>query len=244
MAIGTLDRQRVRRDNHPVETRFRFRLWYFGALLIAAAIPLLIGCSGVSSGSQSGNQSSGQVTLSVSPASLDFGNVVVGSNASLPGTLTAATSDVTVSSAGWSGQGYSVSGITFPVTVPAGQSINYTVTFAPQAPGSAPGRISFVSDATNSPTNQSFGGNGTQVSQHSVALSWNPSASNVVGYYVYRGVQTGGPYLTKLTSTPQAGTSFTDAVVSSGTTYYYVATAVDSNNTESAHSNEASAAIP
>jgi len=182
--------------------------------------------------------------LGVSPATMDFGDVTVGNSANQTGTLTAGASDITVSSAAWNGQGYSVSGITFPVTVPAGQSVNYTVTFTPQAPGSAPGTISFVSDATNSPTNQTLTGNGVLASQHSVALSWDPSTSDVIGYNVYRGTQSGGPYPTKLTPSPQAGTSFTDANVASGTTYYYVATSVDSNNTESTHSNEASAAIP
>jgi TolB protein len=47
-----------------------------------------------------------------------------------------------------------------------------------------------------------------------------------------------------LNSSLIAGTSFTDSGLVSGTTYYYVSTAVDSNNVESAYSNEASAAIP
>ncbi|MBZ5571181.1 MAG: choice-of-anchor D domain-containing protein [Acidobacteriia bacterium] len=182
--------------------------------------------------------------LGVSPATMDFGDVTVGNSANQTGTLTAGASDITVSSAAWNGQGYSVSGITFPVTVPAGQSVNYTVTFTPQAPGNAPGTISFVSDATNSPSTQTLTGNGVQASQHSVALSWDPSTSSVIGYNVYRGTQSGGPYPTKLTSSPQAGTSFTDTTVGSGTTYYYVATSVDSNNSESTYSNEATAAIP
>ena len=35
-------------------------------------------------------------------------------------TLTAGDSSITVASADWSGEGFSVSGIVFPVTVPAG----------------------------------------------------------------------------------------------------------------------------
>lgn len=184
--------------------------------------------------------------LGVSPATINFGNVNVGGSANQTGTLTAGATDIHVSSAAWNGQGYSVSGITFPVTVPAGKDVNYTVTFTPQAPGSAPGSISFVSDANNSPTDQTLQGSGTQTGQqHNVALSWNASASSgVIGYYVYRGTQPGGPYPNRLTSTPQPGTNFTDSSVSSGTTYYYVATAVDSNNNESVRSNEATASIP
>lgn len=183
--------------------------------------------------------------LGVSPATMDFGNVAVGSSANKTGTLTAGASDIHVSSAAWNGQGYSVSGITFPVTVSAGKDVTYTVTFTPQAPGSAPGSISFVSDATNSPTNQTLQGNGTQASSHTVALSWNASgSSDVVGYYIYRGTTQGGPYPDQLNSSPQAGTNFTDSNVNAGTTYYYVARAVDSSNQQSGNSNEASAAVP
>jgi fibronectin type 3 domain-containing protein len=39
-------------------------------------------------------------------------------------------------------------------------------------------------------------------------------------------------------------TDYTDSTVASGTTYYYVVTAVDSNNNESAYSNQATAVIP
>ena len=215
---------------------------------------LLIGCAGVSSGSQaqqpsqpskqpSGSSPTGQ--LAASPATLNFGNVTLGSNSSLTGTLTASGADVAVSSAAWNGAGYSVTGITFPTTVSAGSNVTYTVTFAPQAAGSSPGSISFTSNASNSPATQSFTGDGTQVapSAHSVALSWTASTSNVVGYNVYRGTQSGGPYA-KLTSSPQPGTAYTDSSVASGATYYYVATSVDANSSESSYSNQAVAQVP
>jgi fibronectin type 3 domain-containing protein len=47
-----------------------------------------------------------------------------------------------------------------------------------------------------------------------------------------------------LNSTLIAATSDTDTAVVSGTTYYYVATAVDSGGVESAYSTEATATIP
>ena len=80
--------------------------------------------------------------------------------------------------------------------------------------------------------------------QHSVNLSWNVSTTTGVQYNVYRGTQHTGPYPTKLTSSPQATTTFTDSTVQTGTTYYYVVTAVDSNQQESDYSNEALATIP
>ena len=78
---------------------------------------------------------------------------------------------------------------------------------------------------------------------HSVTLSWTSSTSSVMGYHVYRGTQPGGPYK-KLNSTPLAAVTYNDSTVQSGLTYFYVVTAVDSNNVESGYSNEISAPIP
>jgi hypothetical protein len=174
---------------------------------------------------------------------MSFGNVAVGGNSVKQGTVTAGSSDIKVNTAAWNGQGYSLSGITFPVTVPAGQSVPFTVTFAPQAAGSTPGSIAFDSDATNSPTTETLTGSGMQSSQHSVALSWNPSTSQVIGYNVYRRIASSGSY-SKLNPSVNATASYTDASVQSGLTYDYVTTSVDASNVESAYSNQATAAIP
>jgi hypothetical protein len=78
---------------------------------------------------------------------------------------------------------------------------------------------------------------------HSVSLRWIASDSlNIAGYNVYRGSAPGGPY-TKITSA-LAGTSYTDGTVSAGQTYYYVCTAVDTSNNESAYSSSVKATIP
>jgi hypothetical protein len=207
------------------------------------AILALVGCQGVSSASKSTTVNAGPGQLAVAPTTMSFGNLAVGSKSAQKGTLTAGTTDITVSSAAWNGQGYALSGITFPVTVPAGQSVPFSVTFDPQAPGSAPGTVAFVSDATNSPTTETLTGSGTQQqSGHSVALTWNPSSSQVVGYNVYRRAS-GGSYA-KINPSVSATTSYTDTSVQSGTTYDYVTTAIDSSNVESAYSNQATATIP
>ena len=81
-------------------------------------------------------------------------------------------------------------------------------------------------------------------SAHSVDLNWDPSAGNgVVGYNVYRGGASGGPY-SMINSTLDASTVYTDNNVTSGQTYYYVATAVDESGNESSYSNQAQAVIP
>jgi len=79
--------------------------------------------------------------------------------------------------------------------------------------------------------------------QKSVDLSWVPSVSSVIGYNVYRGITSGGPYPLKLNSSPQPGSQFVDATVSSGT-YYYVATSLDLDSVESSPSNEVKVVVP
>lgn len=179
--------------------------------------------------------------LSLSPASLSFGNVTVGTNAALNGTLTASSASVTISSASTNSSEFVLSGITLPTTLSAGQSAAFKVTFAPQASGTATASLTFTSNATNVPTTQSLTGSGTAAT-HSVSLTWNAS-SGAAGYNVYRGGVSGGPYAIVNTSL-DALTSYTDTTVSAGTTYYYVVTAVDSSSNESGYSNQATAAVP
>ena len=77
----------------------------------------------------------------------------------------------------------------------------------------------------------------------SVTLSWNPSPSTVSGYNLYRSTVNGSGYV-KMNSSLISGTSYDDTNVQSGTTYFYVATSVDSGGDESTNSNQASAIIP
>ena len=81
------------------------------------------------------------------------------------------------------------------------------------------------------PTNLAASGGNQQVS-----LTWTGS-NGATSYNVKRGTTSGGPYTT--VASP-AGTSYTDSSLTNGTTYFYVATAVDSTG-ESSNSNQASA---
>lgn len=180
--------------------------------------------------------------LTVSPATLNFGNVTVGGSQSLAGSLSAGAGGITVSSASWNGAGFTLSGVSFPFTLAAGQSMPFSVTFAPQTAGSVTGTVTFVSNATNSPSTEQLAGTGTQPVQHSVDLSWNASTSSVQGYYVYRGTQNGGPYA-KI-SPLNGALTYVDTKVASGQTYYYVVTALGTDNVESMDSNQVVALIP
>jgi hypothetical protein len=182
--------------------------------------------------------------LALAPTSLNFGNVTVGTSLAQSATLTATGASVTVSSASLSSTEFALSGISLPATIAVGSSTPFPLTFTPQASGTASANLSFASNASTTPTVQSLTGNGTAPTPHSVALSWNASTStNVVGYNVYRGTVSGGPYA-QINSALNAGTNDTDTTVQNGHTYYYVVTAVDSNGNESVFSNQVQTVIP
>jgi len=189
---------------------------------------------------------SGAVTaagqLAVSPGSLSFGSVVVGSSSSLTGSLTAGGSSITVTSASLNNSEFGVTGISLPATIGAGQSASFTVTFTPQSSGSTSASLSFSSNASNSPAAQSMTGTGTAPTQHTVDLAWSAS-ENAVGYNIYRGTVSGGPY-TVINSSLDSTTAYTDDTVVSGQTYYYVVTAVNADSNESGYSNQSQAVIP
>jgi Cep192 domain 4/Abnormal spindle-like microcephaly-assoc'd, ASPM-SPD-2-Hydin len=177
--------------------------------------------------------------LSVSPTALNFGNVTVGTSASLGGTIGASGASVTVSSASSGSSEFVLSGLTLPLTLAAGQSANFTVSFAPQTSGTAASSVTFVSTA-NSPS-ESVTGTGVPA-QHSVSLSWSESSS-VIGFNIYRGSASGGPY-SQINTVLDARANYTDSTVAGGETYYYVTTAVDSSGNESGYSNQVQAVIP
>jgi HYDIN/CFA65/VesB family protein/centrosomal CEP192-like protein/ASPM-SPD-2-Hydin domain-containing protein len=182
--------------------------------------------------------------LSVSPSTLDFSSVVIGQSKNMTATLSATGSNVTVSSASASTSEFTLSGVSFPFTITAGQSKPVTVTFTPQSSGTASATISFASNASNSPTSESLTGNGTAPPPHNVDLSWAASSStDVVGYNVYRATVSGGPF-TKINTALNATTAFVDNSVLAGQTYYYVTTAVDGTGLESGYSNQVKTIIP
>jgi len=186
-----------------------------------------------------------QGQLAVTPTTLNFGSVAVGTNAQLQGTLSASGASVTVNSDTLNGSAFALSGLSsYPIVIPAGQQVQFTVTFTPSGTGAASGSLSFFNNASNSPTVESLTGTGTPPPQHSVNLSWTASTSpSITGYNIYRGVKSGGPY-SKINSVLNASTLYTDTTVADGLTYYYVTTAVNSSNTESAYSNQTTAVIP
>jgi hypothetical protein len=170
--------------------------------------------------------------LSVSPSNLAFGNVVEKTASDLTATLSAVGASVTISSVNMSSSEFTLSGISFPTTLMDGKSAQFTVTFLPQFTGAVSSTASFASDASNSPTVLLLGGTGAPP-VHSVVLNWTASTStSIIGYNMYRGTSASGPF-SQINPSLIPGLSYTDKSVVDGTTYYYEATAVDSNNQES-----------
>jgi Abnormal spindle-like microcephaly-assoc'd, ASPM-SPD-2-Hydin len=183
-----------------------------------------------------------QGQLTITPSSADFGTVTVGTNTSKSGSIGASGSSVTISSGSINSSEFLLNGISFPLTLAAGQSIPVTLTFAPQTSGSASATLSLVSNASNSPA-ALLTGTGSAPAQHSVALSWNDSGSGIAGYNIYRASVSGGPY-SVINSGLNSTTSYNDGAVQAGQTYYYAVTAVDVSGIESTYSNEVPAAVP
>ena len=112
--------------------------------------------------------------LNLSPAGMVFGEVSVGNSATRSVTLSNSdNAPITISSANITGSGFSVSGITFPLSLPSGGTTTADVTFSPATAGAAGGSLSFTSDAPNSPTSLSLSATGTQG-----RLSLNPTSIN------------------------------------------------------------------
>jgi hypothetical protein len=182
--------------------------------------------------------------LSASPGSLTFGSLTIGSNATQVVTLTnGGNASVSVSALSVSGTGFSVTGISLPVTLTAAQTATFNVVFTPASAGNSVGSITVVSTATTAPAAIALSGTGAQAATHTAALNWVASTSSVAGYNVYRGTKSGGSY-TLVDSSLVTIMNYTDSTVQTGLTYYYVVTAVDASGNESGYSNEAAAIIP
>lgn len=183
--------------------------------------------------------------LTPARSGVSFGSVADDSSATTTVSIVnTGNSAVSVSNVAATGAGFKVTGLHSGEVLTSGETAPLNVIFAPQTTGSASGAVSIASSASNSPTAIVLSGTGTAAGQPYVALSWKASTSSVIGYNVYRGATSGGPYSSKLTSSPVAALTFRDATVQAGQTYYYVVTAVNASGAESTHSNPASVTVP
>jgi hypothetical protein len=224
------------------------------ASIAAAASVLAIALAGTGCATvtpKSGSTQTGAFgAVQVTPSVVSFGNQVLQSTATQnvtiqnTGNINISISGITVTGAGF---GYST--LSPGSTLTPNQSVTFQVWFRPQTSGSVSGQVSILSSSLTNPTSISVSGMGVTSSSpsptptpthHSVALSWGPSSSVIVGYRVYRD---GGTGFLPLSAVIPALT-YADSAVVSGSTYQYAVTAVDSAGDESPYSNQVTVVIP
>ena len=107
------------------------------------------------------------------PSSLDFGTVQTGTSQPLSETLTNnGGSSVSISQVAISGTGFTLSGITTPTTLSAGQSANFTVTYAPTSTAAASGSVTVTSNGSDPTLSIALSGTGSTTAG---TLSVSPS---------------------------------------------------------------------
>jgi Abnormal spindle-like microcephaly-assoc'd, ASPM-SPD-2-Hydin len=217
-------------------------VWAVHLGLVLLCLATMVGCQGFSSAkaAASGTTTSATAQLSATPATLAAGEVVVGSSVTVSGSLNASGTDVTVTAATTNNSRFAIGGLSLPVTIAAGQSAPFTLTFSPQVAGAGSATLTFTSNAQPSTTTESATGTGTAASTHTVALSWNASTSaNIAGYNIYRAPYSSSCGIYSKVNGPTLNTtiSYVDASVADGTNYCYATTAVNSTNEESGYSN-------
>jgi hypothetical protein len=150
--------------------------------------------------------------LTVSSSTVAFGSVAVGTPSIQPVTLTSSgTAAVIVSGATLSGTGFTMSGITFPLTLNAGQTATLNLQFDPAAAGAATGNLTLTSDAQASPSDiVQMTGTGVAAAPPVAGAGLTVSSSTVA----FGNVAVGTPSTQSLTLT----SSGTTAVIVSGAT--------------------------
>jgi hypothetical protein len=188
--------------------------------------------------SGTGMAAAGQLTPT--PSTLAVGSVVIGTSGTASGSLVASGASVTVTAVSTSNSQFTVGGLALPITIPAGQSAAFTITFSPLVSGAASGVLTFTSNAQSSAATETLTGTGTPAPTHTVNLSWSASSSpDISGYNIYRAVYLSscGAYSKINGSALDTVTTYSDTSVADGTNYCYATTAVNSNNEESGYSN-------
>jgi hypothetical protein len=219
---------------------------FCSVLLIAGCGTTRPGVPSSSSSSPSTPTTPSAGVLTADPASVAFGNLAVGGTATESITLTASSAGpVRISTASASGPGFSISGLTTPVNIAAGDSATLNIEFTPAAVGSAAGTLSVASNGGS--LSIPLTGSGQQESgAYAVQMTWSApetSADPAVGYELYR-TTVGSNVYELLNASLLTETSFTDHAVANGQTYAYYVTGVDAKGNESSPSNVLWLTIP
>jgi hypothetical protein len=192
-------------------------------------------------------KSTGTAALTLGSTTVAFGSVSLNTPSTQTVKLTSSgTSSVTISAATIKGTGFTMSGVTTPLTLAAGQTATLDLEFDPTAAGADTGTVTISSNATSGAT-ATIGLSGTGSSTaYRVELNWaapTTSSAAVTGYHIYR-APSGSTSYHLLNTAMNTPTTYTDTTVQSGTTYTYEVMSVDAAGAQSAPSNVYSATIP
>ena len=184
--------------------------------------------------------------LTLSTTSIAFGDVNLNASATQSVTITSSgTAPVTLSAGSVTGSGFSISGVSFPVTLSVGQSAHLNIEFDPTTAGAVIGAVTLTSNASPSTATITLSGTGATVS-YEVDLTWNAPTSStdpVAGYNVYRATSSSSSYQL-LNPSVSASTSYRDTSVQDNTSYTYYVESVDVEGNQSAPSNTYTVDIP
>ena len=110
--------------------------------------------------------SGSQAQIGAVPGAATFGNVSTGNSNSQTISLTNnGTANLVISRAAVSGTGFSITGLSTPLTIPSGSNTTFNAVFTPSAGGSVTGSISLTSNAPNSPFAIALSGTGVAGTQ-------------------------------------------------------------------------------
>jgi hypothetical protein len=187
-------------------------------------------------------------TLTLQSTTVPFGDVTDGSPAYQSVTLTSSgTGAVTVSAGTVSGTGYTISGVSFPLTLNSGQTATLEIEFDPTTTGVSDGTVTLTSNSSTGTTSTiSLSGTGVASSSYAVNLTWDAPAESsdpVAGYNVYRAISGSSTY-ELLSSSIDTGTTYTDSSVANNTSYTYYVESVDAEGNESGPSNTFAISVP
>ena len=156
-----------------------------------------------------------QPQISVSPASASFGNVIAGASSSQVLTIkNTGTANLSVTQAALAGTGFSLTGLTLPLTVAPGGSSSSTLGFTPTTASSFTGSVTLVSNAPSSPLVVALAGTGVasalQLTASPVSLSFGSIATGTSTAQSVTVTNTGNSSVT-VSQISESGTGFSVA---------------------------------
>jgi hypothetical protein len=192
------------------------------------------------------NSGSTVAAISLQSTSVSFGDVALNTSSYQSDTLTASgTASLTISAATVTGTGFSISGVSFPLTLNPGQTATLQIEFDPTVAGAENGKVTLTTNCSSPTSTVSLSGTGDAgTTSYQVNLSWiAPSSSpvGVTGYNIYRATGSSASYQLINSS---ASTSYSDSAVASNTSYSYYVESVDAAGSQSIPSNSYTVAIP